>query len=70
MQEVPREQLIPGKEYYLQNFETTYFPPKKPYKMIAKFKDLKKAQISSLRVSLISEKFKIGMTLFAFVMWS
>jgi hypothetical protein len=41
MQEVPREQLIPGKEYYLQNFEKTYFPPEKPYKMIAKFKELK-----------------------------
>jgi hypothetical protein len=37
MQEVPREQLIPGKEYYLQNFESVFLPPRKSYKMIAKF---------------------------------
>jgi hypothetical protein len=40
MQEIPRENLVPGKEYYLQNFEKTHLPPKKPYKMIAKFERL------------------------------
>ena len=45
MQEVLRENLIPGKEYYLQNFEETHSPPNKPYKMIAKFKCLAHASI-------------------------
>jgi len=40
MQEIPRENLVPGKEYYLQNFEETYAPPKTPYKMIGKFEKL------------------------------
>jgi len=40
MQEIPRENLVPGKEYYLQNFEKTHQPPRKPYKMIAKFEKL------------------------------
>jgi hypothetical protein len=40
MQEVSRENLVPGKEYYLQNFETSCAPPNKPYKMIAKFEKL------------------------------
>lgn len=40
MQEVPRENLVPGKEYYLQDFETGYEPPQKPSKMIAKFEKL------------------------------
>lgn len=40
MQEVPRENLIPGKEYYLQCFEESCLPPHKPYKMLAKFKNL------------------------------
>ena len=40
MQEVKRENLVPGKEYYLQNFEDAYLPPNKPYKMIGRFEDL------------------------------
>ena len=40
MQEVKRENLVPGKEYYLQDFETGYEPPQKPSKMIAKFEKL------------------------------
>jgi hypothetical protein len=40
MQEVNRENLVPGKEYYLQNFEPSCTPPQKPYKMIAKFEKL------------------------------
>ena len=40
MQEVNRENLVPGKEYYLQDFESGYDPPQKPYKMIAKFEKL------------------------------
>ena len=43
MQDVPRETLIPGKEYYLQCFESTHAPPNTPYKMIAKFEKLKQA---------------------------
>ena len=41
MQEIQRENLVPGKEYYLQSFEPSQLPPNKPYKMIAKFKKLK-----------------------------
>ena len=40
MQEIPRENLVPGKEYYLQNFRREHLPPHKPYKMIAKFERL------------------------------
>jgi hypothetical protein len=40
MQEVNRENLVPGKEYYLQCFEPSCQPPYKPYKMIAKFENL------------------------------
>jgi len=40
MQEVSRENLVPGKEYYLQNFRCEYFPPEYPYKMIATFERL------------------------------
>jgi hypothetical protein len=40
MQEIPRENLVPGKEYYMQCFESGHSPPKKPYKMIAKFEKL------------------------------
>jgi hypothetical protein len=40
MQEVLRENLVPGKEYYLQDFESGYEPPQKPSKMIAKFEKL------------------------------
>jgi hypothetical protein len=40
MQEIPRENLIPGKEYYLQNFEEAHSPPNKPYKMIGLFEKL------------------------------
>jgi hypothetical protein len=43
MQDIPRENLIPGKEYYLQCFESTHAPPNTPYKMIAKFEKLKQA---------------------------
>ena len=43
MQEVPRENLVPGKEYYLQSFEESCLPPHKSYKMIAKFEKLKQA---------------------------
>ena len=44
MQEIPRENLIPGKEYYLQNFEPVHSPPNKPYKMIAKFEKLEQSR--------------------------
>jgi len=40
MQEVSRENLVPGKEYYLQCFEPSCAAPMKPYKMIAKFEKL------------------------------
>ena len=40
MQEIPRENLVPGKEYYMQCFEPSCAPPMKPYKMIAKFEKL------------------------------
>jgi hypothetical protein len=40
MQEVNREDLVPGKEYYLQDFESGYDPPQKPSKMIAKFEKI------------------------------
>ena len=43
MQEVPRENLIPGKEYYMQCFEPAHSPPNKPYKMIAKFEKLEQS---------------------------
>lgn len=43
MQEILRENLIPGKEYYLQNFEEAHSPPKNPYKMIAKFEKLEQS---------------------------
>jgi hypothetical protein len=43
MQEILRENLIPGKEYYLQSFEESCLPPHKSYKMIAKFEKLKQA---------------------------
>jgi hypothetical protein len=43
MQEVSREDLVPGKEYYLQDFETGYEPPQKPSKMIAKFEKLEQS---------------------------
>jgi hypothetical protein len=45
MQEIPRESLVPGKEYYLQCFEPVFAPPNKPYKMIAKFENLKPSLI-------------------------
>lgn len=45
MEEVLRENLIPGKEYYLQNFEETHAPPNNPYKMIAKFNYLAQSAI-------------------------
>jgi hypothetical protein len=40
MLEIDRKNLVPGKEYYLQCFESTHMPPRKPYKMIAKFEKL------------------------------
>ena len=40
MQEVLRENLVPGKEYYLQCFAPSYAPPNKPIKMIGIFKKL------------------------------
>jgi hypothetical protein len=40
MQEITRENLVPGKEYYLQNFEEADSPPNKPYKMIGLFEKL------------------------------
>ena len=40
MEEVVRENLVPGKEYYLQNFRREHLPPHKPYKMIARFERL------------------------------
>ena len=45
MEEVLRENLISGKEYYLQNFEDTHASSNKPYKMIAKFKCLESSAI-------------------------
>jgi hypothetical protein len=44
MQEVNREDLVPGKEYYLQCFEPTHAPSNAPYKMIAKFEKLVNAK--------------------------
>ena len=41
MKEVNRENLVPGKEYYLQSFEESCLPPNKSYKMIARFEKLK-----------------------------
>jgi hypothetical protein len=43
MLEVPRENLVAGKEYYLEDFETGYEPPQKPSKMIAKFEKLEQS---------------------------
>jgi hypothetical protein len=40
MQEVDRENLVPGKEYYLQCFAPSCIPPNELYKMIAKFEKL------------------------------
>lgn len=40
MQEVSRNNLVPGKEYYLQCFTPSCVPPNKPYKMIAKFEKI------------------------------
>lgn len=40
MQEIIRENLIPGKEYYVQCFAPSYAPPNKPIKMIGTFKKL------------------------------
>jgi hypothetical protein len=40
MQEVNRENLVPGKEYYVQCFAPSYAPPNKPIKMIGKFETL------------------------------
>lgn len=37
MQEVLRDNLVFGKEYYLQCVEESCLHPNKPYKMIAKF---------------------------------
>ena len=42
MQEVNREKLVPGKEYYLQCFCPGCVPQNKPYIMIAKFEKLEK----------------------------
>jgi hypothetical protein len=40
MQEVSRENLVPGKEYYLQCFTAGYLPPNKPHKMIGTFEKI------------------------------
>jgi hypothetical protein len=40
IQEVTREYLVPGKEYYVQCFERSHSPPNKPYKMIGRFERL------------------------------
>jgi Txe/YoeB family toxin of Txe-Axe toxin-antitoxin module len=40
MQEIPRANLVPGKEYYLQCFEPSCMSPNESYKMIAKFEKL------------------------------
>jgi hypothetical protein len=40
MQEVSRNNLVPGKEYYLQSFAPMCLPPNKPFKMIAKFEKI------------------------------
>jgi hypothetical protein len=40
MQEVSRENLIPGKEYYLECFAPMCLPPNKPYKMIGTFENI------------------------------
>ena len=45
MEEVLRENLIPGKEYYLQCVEESCVHPSNPYKMIAKFKCLEPSAI-------------------------
>jgi hypothetical protein len=40
MQEVPKENLVPGKEYYLQ---CCFAPSSKPYKMIGTFEQLRQS---------------------------
>jgi hypothetical protein len=40
MQEVNRENLVPGKEYYLQSFAPMCLPPNKPCKMIGSFEKI------------------------------
>ena len=40
MQEVPRENLVPGKEYYMQWFPDSYSGPNKTYKMMGTFEQL------------------------------
>jgi len=42
MEEIPRENLIPGKEYYLQ---CCFEPPSKPIKMIGTFERLNRGPI-------------------------
>jgi hypothetical protein len=45
MQEIPRENLVPGKEYYLQSFEESCLPPHICYKMIGKFEKLEESSV-------------------------
>jgi len=40
MQEVSKENLVPGKEYYLQSFAPMCLPPNKPCKMIGSFEQI------------------------------
>ena len=40
MQEVSKENLVPGKEYYLQGFSRMCLPPNKPCKMIGSFEKI------------------------------
>ena len=54
MQEVPRENLVPGKEYYLQCFCRGCVPPNEPYIMIAKFEKLGEFLIKSKLSSIFS----------------
>jgi hypothetical protein len=59
MQEITRDKLIPGKEYYLQSVEEEYSPPIKTYKMIAKFERLKPSLIVGFQWACFSNFRKI-----------
>ena len=59
MQEVKKENLVHGKEYYLQNFDSTHLLPNKPYKMIAKFEKLKISLYINFRFACFSNFRKI-----------
>ena len=59
MKEIPRDKLVPGKDYYLQCVEETFSPPKKSYKMIAKFERFKPSSIADFSWACFSNFRKI-----------